>query len=99
MAVHYNPEYYPEPHKFNPDRFLPENKHNLVPYTYLPFGLGSRNCVGSRFAYQEMKLCLAEIIRQYRVCCAPKTPEKLTFKRTNNLLNSVNFPLLVEKRC
>ncbi len=43
-AIHLNPEYYPSPHQFNPDRFMPENKHQLVPYTYLPFSIGPRNC-------------------------------------------------------
>ncbi len=33
-----------EPMRFNPDRFMPENKHLLVPYTYIPFGIGPRNC-------------------------------------------------------
>ncbi len=41
-AVHYNAEYYPEPMRFHPDRFMPKNKHLLVPYTYIPFGLGAR---------------------------------------------------------
>ena len=40
-AIHHSDEYYPEPSKFNPDRFMPENKHKLVPYTYLPFGAGT----------------------------------------------------------
>lgn len=39
-AIQRDPEYYPEPDRFNPERFLPENKHHLVPYTYLPFGAG-----------------------------------------------------------
>ena len=43
-AVHHCPEYYPEPQEFRPERFLPENAHLLVPYTWLPFGAGARNC-------------------------------------------------------
>src|SRR5699024_8877121 len=64
-AVHHCEDYYPEPDRFNPERFMPENKHLLVPYTYLPFGLGPRNCVGVRFAYQEIKLCLASIVQRF----------------------------------
>ncbi|XP_017479440.1 PREDICTED: cytochrome P450 3A41-like [Rhagoletis zephyria] len=40
-AVHHNAEYYPNPESFDPERFMPENKHKLVPYTYLPFGTGT----------------------------------------------------------
>lgn len=42
-AVHYNSEYYPEPEVFKPERFFPENKHNLAPHTFLAFGDGPRN--------------------------------------------------------
>lgn len=44
VAIHMNEKYYPEPNRFNPERFMPENKANLVPYTYLPFSDGPRNC-------------------------------------------------------
>lgn len=37
-AIHHDEKYYPNPFKFDPERFMPQNKHNLVPYTYLPFG-------------------------------------------------------------
>ncbi|XP_054152503.1 cytochrome P450 3A9-like [Oppia nitens] len=40
-AVHYCTDYYPEPNCFNPDRFLPANRHSIQPYAYLPFGAGS----------------------------------------------------------
>ncbi|CAG2120777.1 unnamed protein product, partial [Medioppia subpectinata] len=45
-AIHHDPQYYPSPDRFIPDRFMPENKDRLIPYTYLPFGTGPRNCVG-----------------------------------------------------
>lgn len=45
-GLHLDEVYFPEPHKFNPERFSDENKDKLVPYTYLPFGAGPRNCIG-----------------------------------------------------
>ena len=45
-AIHHDPEFYPEPETFKPERFAPENRDNLVPYTFLPFGEGPRICIG-----------------------------------------------------
>jgi cytochrome P450 family 9 len=45
-AIHHDAKYYPNPEKFDPERFSDENKHNIVPYSYLPFGIGPRNCIG-----------------------------------------------------
>ena len=55
-AVHYSPEYYPNPDQFRPERFLKENKHLLVDYTYLPFGQGPRNCIVSLTALANIML-------------------------------------------
>jgi cytochrome P450 family 9 len=44
--IHHDAKYYPDPEKFDPERFSDENKHNIVPYSYLPFGIGPRNCIG-----------------------------------------------------
>lgn len=46
FAMQRDPEHFPEPEKYNPDRFSEKNKANITPYTYLPFGDGPRNCIG-----------------------------------------------------
>lgn len=45
-AIHHDPDYFPNPEKFDPERFSDENKHQIVPGSYLPFGMGPRNCIG-----------------------------------------------------
>lgn len=43
-GFHHDEKYFPEPDKFDPDRFSDENKSNILPGTYIPFGIGPRNC-------------------------------------------------------
>lgn len=45
-GFHRDPLYFPDPLKFDPDRFSEENRGNIDPDTYLPFGIGPRNCIG-----------------------------------------------------
>ena len=64
-GIHRDPDYWVDPESFNPERFLPENKDNIVPFSYMPFGLGPRNCLAMRFALMEVKICLAELVMNY----------------------------------
>lgn len=46
-AIHHDPKYYPEPFKFDPDKFLEENVKSRPGYTFLSFGEGPRICIGN----------------------------------------------------
>ncbi len=72
-ASHLNPEFFPDPHEFRPDRFLKENSDHLIPFTYRPFGGGPRLCIGQRFAQIEMKIAMAKLLSKYRLVAVPET--------------------------
>ena len=72
-ASHYDEEFFPEPHKYKPERFLKENADQLIPYTWRPFGSGNRNCLGQRLAITEMKIFMAMLLRKFKIKKTPKT--------------------------
>ncbi|GFO15527.1 cytochrome p450 [Plakobranchus ocellatus] len=71
-----DPEFFPEPDIFKPERFFDEPRNTIDPVTFLPFGYGPRQCIGLRLAMMEMKIALVHILRKVRVIGAtPKTLE------------------------
>uniref|UniRef100_A0A3Q1H9J7 unspecific monooxygenase n=1 Tax=Anabas testudineus TaxID=64144 RepID=A0A3Q1H9J7_ANATE len=95
-TLHHDPALWSEPEAFKPERFSKENKDNIDPYAFLPFGAGPRNCIGMRFALLTMKLAIVEILQNFSfVTCketdipvvlgndifaSPKNPIKLKLK-------------------
>ncbi|XP_023213928.1 cytochrome P450 4C1-like, partial [Centruroides sculpturatus] len=66
-GIHHNPSVYENLEVFDPDRFLPENYKNLHPYAFLAFSASPRNCLGGKLAMIEMKMVLANVLRNFKV--------------------------------
>jgi cytochrome P450 len=75
--VHHNPEVYPDPKVFRPERFLDRKSD---PYTFFPFGGGVRRCLGMAFAQFEMKVVLAEVLGRVKLRKARPGPAKVTVR-------------------
>ncbi|KAF5288530.1 hypothetical protein FQA39_LY15398 [Lamprigera yunnana] len=72
-AFHKDEKYFPNPKKFDPERFSDENKPNINPFAYFPFGSGPRNCIGSRFALLEIKMITVEILKNFEIITNAQT--------------------------
>jgi cytochrome P450 len=66
-ASHHLPEVFPEPERFRPERFAPEARAALPKGAYVPFGGGSRTCIGMRFGQLEVKAMASSILRRFRL--------------------------------
>lgn len=66
-----NPNYFEEPNTFRPERFLDEQiKEKMIPFTYIPFSAGARNCIGQKFAMFEIKCILSKILSNFEISLA-----------------------------
>ncbi|XP_075533367.1 cytochrome P450 3A41-like isoform X1 [Dermacentor variabilis] len=97
-AMHHDPEFFPEPDAFKPERFSKDNVGSIRPYTYLPFGAGPRNCIGMRFALQAVKLCLLHSVHNVEFVRADKTQVPLKIGKGLGVLSVEDITVGIRKR-
>ncbi|XP_037043595.1 probable cytochrome P450 6g2 [Bradysia coprophila] len=101
FAIQRDPKYWPNPNKFDPERFSAANKDKIVPYTLLPLGTGPHNCIGERFGILQTKIGLINFMKNHHVTPTENTPRVLQFEpkaliiqsKGGMVLNVVRDPL------
>jgi len=71
FVMHRHPNFWDDPHTFNPDRWAPEVAEKRPRLTYFPFGAGPRMCIGERFAWTETAIIIPAILQRWRPELAP----------------------------
>lgn len=89
-AIHHNPEIYPEPEHFDPERFSEENKRDRHSMAFLPFGEGPRNCIGMRFGLMQTKIGLINLLTNFKFSPGPKTTIPMEFVTSAPVLCPIN---------
>ncbi|XP_070134201.1 probable cytochrome P450 4p2 isoform X1 [Drosophila bipectinata] len=82
--IHRNPKYWDNPNEFHPERFLPENYQNRHTYAFIPFSAGQRNCLGQKYAMQQMKTLMVVVLKKFRILPAME-PQSIIFQMGINL--------------
>jgi len=70
-AIHRDGRFFPDPERYDPDRFAAGWEERIPRYAYLPFGAGPRACIGSGFAMMEARLILATVAQSYKLSLVP----------------------------
>ncbi|XP_034952018.1 cytochrome P450 6a8-like isoform X2 [Chelonus insularis] len=86
-GIHHDPNHYPQPDTFNPDRFDDKNESRHH-YTFLPFGEGPRNCIGTKFAILQIKMGIISFLKNHKVEVCEKTTIPIKFSRRSLVTTS-----------
>lgn len=89
-GIHHDPEYYPNPDNFDPDRFLPSEIAKRPSNSYMPFGDGPRFCIGKPFGKIQARIGLALLLKSFKFStCARTEPQPMEFSPVKVILSPV----------
>ncbi|KAJ8019999.1 Cytochrome P450 3A24 [Holothuria leucospilota] len=79
-AIHHDPDVWEEPEEFRPERFFKQNRANIHPVSWLPFGDGPRSCIGLRLALMEIRFALVRMLQEFKfeTCSETEIPPVLS---------------------
>jgi len=98
-GLHRDPKYFEKPDEFYPERFLDENKKDINPYVYIPFGIGPRMCIGNRFALLQTKVVLFHLLARCELKMCTKTTYPMRLSKTSiTILADGGFWLKIQAR-
>ena len=86
FAIHHDPDIYPDPDKFDPERFSDENKKNRHSMAFIPFGEGPRTCIALRFGLMQTKLSLIKLLMNFKFSTTSRTPIPMKLNAKSTLL-------------
>jgi cytochrome P450 len=100
FVVHRDSRFFPDPLRFDPERFAPEKKDAKVRprFAFFPFAAGSRQCIGEGLAWMEGVLSLATIVRDWRLSLPPGASAEIAMNPAISLRPKHGVSLLVERR-
>lgn len=85
-SIQHDPENYPNPEMFDPDRFTPDKVKLRNPLEFLSFGDGPRNCIGARFGMMQTKVGLVMLLRHFKFTTCDETTVPLEISHTEFIL-------------
>ncbi|GAA1971714.1 cytochrome P450 [Amycolatopsis minnesotensis] len=78
-ALHFDQGSYPDPHRFDPDRWAPDRVGEVPKGAFIPFGAGTRQCMGNVFAQTEIVITVATVLADWRLVPVPERPVRVKF--------------------
>ncbi|XP_011501474.1 PREDICTED: probable cytochrome P450 6a13 [Ceratosolen solmsi marchali] len=89
-GIHHDPNYYPDPFSFRPERFQDDKRQTLQTCTYLSFGEGPRSCIGMRFAQLQTKVGIISFLRTFKIETCEKTDIPIKFSKRSFIISTEN---------
>jgi cytochrome P450 len=98
FVVHRDPRFFPDPLRFDPSRFVEENKATRPRYAFFPFAGGGRQCIGEGLAWMEGVFVLAVIARDWRLTLPPAAPMEIRYEPSISMRPKTGVDLQLIRR-